>query len=167
MQIDLLQSDDIGKIVEAFSSLGWPGKDYPQYESYLAEQTVGARIVLVARSNGEFAGYLTVLWESAYAPFREAGIPEVQDLNVLPSFRRQGIATALMDLAEDHEGTRSAVVGIGVGLYPDYGAAQKLYVQRGYLPDGRGIAYQNQTVRPGETVRVDDDLVLMFTKSLL
>jgi ribosomal protein S18 acetylase RimI-like enzyme len=39
---------------------------------------------------------------SGYLPFRDDGIPEIQDLNVLSRFRRQHIATALMSAAEPH-----------------------------------------------------------------
>lgn len=166
MRIDLLTSADIEEMVDAFASLGWPGKDHAQYERYLLEQEAGSRVVLVAREDSDFSGYGTVLWTSNYAPFRDAGIPEVQDLNVLPSFRRRGIASAIMDVAEDHERARSPIGGIGVGLYPDYGPAQTMYVQRGYQPDGRGVVYDNVPVRPGQTVRVDDDLCLMLTKRL-
>jgi hypothetical protein len=58
------------------------------------------------------------------------------------------------------------VVGIGVGLYADYGSAQRMYFRRGYLPDGRGLMYDWKPVPPGELVRLDDDATLMFTKSL-
>jgi ribosomal protein S18 acetylase RimI-like enzyme len=114
----------------------------------------------------EIAGYLTVRWESDYPPFREARIPEIVDLNVLPAFRRRGIASALMDAAEAIIAQRSPVAGIGVGLYADYGAAQRMYVLRGYIPDGRGIFYNREPVIPGEMARVDDELVLYFTKRL-
>jgi hypothetical protein len=43
---------------------------------------------------------------------------------------------------------RSDVVGLGVGLYPDYGTAQRMYVRRGYLPDGRGVIYYNVRYHP-------------------
>jgi hypothetical protein len=55
------------------------------------------------------------------------------------------------------------VVGLGVGLYCDYGAAQRIYVRRGYLPDGRGIMYRNQPVEPGAAIRIDDEATLMLT----
>jgi hypothetical protein len=58
------------------------------------------------------------------------------------------------------------VAGIGVGMDPDYGAAQRLYVRRGYVPDGRGLTSHGQAVRWGEMVTVDDALVLWFTKTL-
>jgi GNAT superfamily N-acetyltransferase len=166
MPLDLLTPADIEEIVAAFAALGWPGKDRAQYQRYVAEQAAGDRVVLVARDGGEFAGYGTVVWQAGYPPFRAEGIPEVQDLNVLPRFRRRGIATSIMDAAEEYEATRSPVAGIGVGLFADYGPAHAMYLNRGYRPDGRGITYRGETVRPGDTVRVDDELALMMTRRL-
>jgi hypothetical protein len=57
-------------------------------------------------------------------------------------------------------------MGIGVGLYPGYGPAQRLYPKLGYRPDGHGVAYAERTVAPMEMVRLDDDLVLWMTKPL-
>jgi hypothetical protein len=37
-----------------------------------------------------FAGYACILWRSGYEPFRQAGIPEIADFNVLPAHRRRG-----------------------------------------------------------------------------
>lgn len=165
MDIRPLAAADIDPIVRAFAALGWPGKTAEQYRGYLDDQTAGRRAVLVATA-GDFAGYLTVRWESDYAPFRKAGIPEIQDLNVLPHYRRRGIATKLMDTAEDLIATRGDKAGIGVGLYADYGPAHLMYLRRGYLPDGRGIAYQAITAVPGLSVKVDDDLALMMTRTL-
>lgn len=45
-------------------------------------------------------------------------------------------------------------------------AAQQLYIKRGYIPDGRGITYQNRPVKEGANVVVDDHLVMHFTKQL-
>jgi hypothetical protein len=58
------------------------------------------------------------------------------------------------------------VVGIGVGLHPGYNVAQRLYVKRGYIPDGRGITYHNRYVEEGMKVVLDDDLVLHLTKTI-
>ena len=85
---------------------------------------------------------------------------------MLPAFRRRGIGSALLDAAESVAAERSRVVGIGVGLDPDYGPAQRLYVRRGYVPDGRGITWRNSTVSYRDQVLVDDDLVLWLTRSL-
>ena len=134
------------------------------YERYLAEQEKGERLVFVAYSDEDFAGYITVHWHSDYPPFAEKGIPDIQDLNVLPQFRRRGIATKLVDEAEKRIFERSRIVGIGVGMYADYGTAQRMYILRGYVPDGLGLFYKEQPVTPGQEVLVDDYLVLYLTK---
>lgn len=165
LEITPLRPDDPPLIAAAFTAIGWD-KPQAQYERYLDEQTADTRPVLVARLDGAVAGYVTVVWETGYAPFREAGIPEIQDFNVLPPYRRRGIGTALMDAAEALIAERSAVAGIGVGLYPDYGPAQRLYVLRGYVPDGRGVAWNQVQVAPGQTVPVDDELALYLTRAV-
>jgi GNAT superfamily N-acetyltransferase len=163
LEIRPLRAGDPEMISGAMTAIGW-NKPLSQYERYLAEQRAGTRDILVATVDGEYAGYVTVRWESPYEPF--GGIPEIQDFNVLPKLRRRGIGTALMDAAEALVAERSAVVGIGVGLYPDYGQAQRMYVRRGYLPDGRGLIYDGRQVAPMETIRNDDAATLMFTKQL-
>lgn len=125
-----------------------------------------ARTVLVAFVGRDFAGYVTVVWTPSYPPFLAAGIPEIQDFNVLPRFRRQGIGTSLMDEAERKVSERSGVAGIGVGMSPDYGAAQRLYVLRGYVPDGKGLTSNGSPVRPADEITVNDGLVLYLTKAL-
>ncbi len=165
LHIRLLQAADIEEIAAAFHAIGW-NKAASQYQQYLAEQEAGTRVVLVATVDGHFAGYVTILWHTHYPPFQAAHIPEVSDFNVLPTYRRQKIGTRLMDEAERRIGERSPVAGIGVGLYPDYGAAQRMYVLRGYVPDGRGVWYDGHQVQPGESKPVDDSLALYFTKQL-
>jgi GNAT superfamily N-acetyltransferase len=165
IQIRPLTEADVEPIVAAFAAADWP-KRPELYRRYLAEQDAEERAALVAAADGEICGYGTVCWEPDYPPFRIAGIPEIQDLNVLPRFRRRGIATRLMDAAERIIAGRSAVAGIGVGLYAAYGPAQRLYVLRGYVPDGRGAVHRNLPVRGGETVVADDDLVIHLTRTL-
>lgn len=160
-----LQASDPAPIAAAFEAIGWK-KAAAQYERYLAEQEAGDRHVFVAWVEDAFAGYVTLNWRPAYPPFRAEGIPVIEDFNVLPAFRRRGIGSALMDAAEGAAGARSRVVGIGVGLDLDYGPAQRLYVRRGYVPDGRGISWQNAPVAYGDQVIVDDDLVLWFTRGV-
>jgi len=165
VHIRLLAEHDINLIADAFTVIGW-NKSAAQYRRYVAEQTTGSRTVFVAFVDGVFAGYITIKWQADYPPFQEANIPEIQDFNVLPRFRRQGLGSHLMDEAERTVAARSPLVGIGVGLYADYGTAQRMYHRRGYIPDGRGLYYRTHIVRPGESVIVDDDLILHFTKTL-
>ena len=72
----------------------------------------------------------------------------------------------LLDKSEALAATRADIVGIGVGLYPDYGSAQRLYIKRGYIPDGRGATYNNESVVAGKAYPVDDDLLLWLTKKV-
>jgi GNAT superfamily N-acetyltransferase len=152
-------------MVKAFEELGWH-KPQSLYERYWMEQTLQTRAVYVAFAEDAFAGYLTICWASTYEPFRKRKIPEIVDFNVLPKFRRMGIGTRLMELVESEIARVSPLAGIGVGMSPDYGAAQRLYVLRGYIPDGLGLHWKNHHVQFREVIRVDDDLALYFTKEL-
>ncbi|MFT6000850.1 MAG: hypothetical protein ACI81P_003315 [Neolewinella sp.] len=49
-------------------------------------QENGERDVLLTEWKGAFAGYLTINGVSHYAHFREQGIPEIVDFNVLKSY---------------------------------------------------------------------------------
>jgi len=167
LRIATLAQGDAQKIAAAFAAIGWQShKPAEQFDRYFAEQQRSERAVLVAQLDEAFAGYVTIVWASAYEAFRSAGIPEIADFNVLPALRRRGIGTALMDAAEALAAERSETVGIGVGLYPDYGPAQRLYVLRGYVPDGRGIAWRGRNAEPMDAVVVDDDLTLHLTRKL-
>src|SRR4051812_12901198 len=99
LTIRLLEATDVDLISSAFTAIGWQ-KPVSQYEHYLEEQRDGTRVVLLAFQNDAFAGYLTIVWRSSYTPFRDAGIPEIVDFNILPRLRRQGIGSQLMDEAE-------------------------------------------------------------------
>lgn len=156
---------DTALVAAAFAAQGWH-KPQAQYVRYLEESDQGRRVVLLAERGGEFAGYVTIVWESDYPPFKAAGIPEIVDFNVLIKYQRRGVGTILLDEAERRIAERSVVAGIGVGLTADYGAAQVLYVKRGYIPDGRGLAQAGRAIQHGEQITVDDDLAVYFTKRL-
>jgi GNAT superfamily N-acetyltransferase len=160
-----LAQDDPQTISDAFARSG-SIKPVANYRTYLAEQSTGKRTCFVATVGAEFAGYVTVNWVPTYPGSVEMNIPELQDLNVLPRFRRRGIATRLLDEAEKLVGERFRAVAIGVGLHPGYNAAQVLYVRRGYVPDGRGITYREVYLTEGAQAVLDDDLVLHLAKEL-
>ena len=48
----------------------------------------------------------------------------------------------------------------------DYRAAQRLYIRRGYIPDGHGITYKYRPIVVGQYVPIDDDLVLWLIKDI-
>jgi len=155
---------DADPISHAFAGIG-SDKPAREYLDYVAAEGRGEVATFSAWSDGVFAGYVVLSWSSGWPAFAEERIPEIKDLNVLPAFRRRGIASQLLAAAEERAAERSAVVGIGVGMTADYGAAQRLYVRRGYVPDGRGLTTGGRPVQYGERVRVDDDLVMYFTRA--
>lgn len=156
---------DLASIVEAFELAGCAVTP-EQLDRYLAEQSAGLRLFLFATWDGRVGGYLTLGWDAEYPPFRDAGLPEIQDLEVIPELRRRGLAAALLSRAEELASERSHAVGLSVGVYQAYGPAQRLYASRGYLPDGRGMTAGTRSLLGGETVQIDDSLSLHLIKDL-
>ena len=131
----MLESD-APLIAEAFRS--W-NKTTAQYQQYFAENLEGWRLTLVAFEGEVVIGYGNLLLKSYYDPFREQGIPEINDLNVVVPRQAQGIGRRLIAELEAEALRRGyAQIGIGVVLHPDYARAQRLYPRLGYVPDGRG-----------------------------
>jgi len=164
MEVRKLQAVDVLELSNPGRGAAWHG-GLDKWKRYLDEQEDGRRVVLVAKDNAEVIAYGSLLWESTYPRFLAAAIPEVNDLVVAEGSRRRGVGTQLLHALERIAFSAGhAQIGIGVGLYQDYGPAQRLYVRLGYLPDGRGITYRNVVVTGGATVRVDDELVLWLIK---
>lgn len=122
------------------------------------------RTTFLAVVQGKFAGWGHLVYVCDYSFFREHGIPEIQNFDVIPPYRRRGVGTQLMDAIEEFAFTKFDVIGIGFGLYAKDGVAQKMYVKRGYIPDGRGLMSHNEPVFPGHHVLAGDALVLLLTK---
>ena len=57
-------------------------------------------------------------------------------------------------------------LGITVGLFDEYGPAQRMYARRGYIPDGRGACLSHRPLSEGTQVRLDHDVMLWLTKEL-
>jgi GNAT superfamily N-acetyltransferase len=163
INIKTLEIKDVPLLGDAFLHTVWKTKA-TYFEYLLSGQNKGELIFLIARFNNEIAGFLYIKWRSEYKPFADAGIPEIKDLRVHPEHRRHHVAAVLMDEAEKKIFERSPIAGLGVGLYADYGPAQQMYARRGYVPDGRGLIGNNEPVKPGNHVLVDDDLVIYLTK---
>ena len=137
------------------------------FKKYLKEHTEKTRYVLLAYCEGKIVGYVTLKYVSDYQNFAENNIPEIVDFNVVPRFRRSGIGRKLLRRAETvAKKSGYDQIGIGVGLYKDYGNAQRLYVKTGYIPDGEGLCYDGKPVRKETQVVADDSLAIYFTKQL-
>lgn len=137
------------------------------FEKCLREQNLGKRSTFIALLEGMPVGAVHLIYRSLYPGFYENNIPEINDLIVAEPFRRMGVGTKLIQTCEAsamEQGYSS--IGLGVGLYKDYGSAQRLYPAMGYIPDGKGLMYKNSPVPPGTQVFVDDDLIIYLVKEL-
>ncbi|WP_374019264.1 GNAT family N-acetyltransferase [Paenibacillus thiaminolyticus] len=162
-----LSTVDEAALLDHECNLSFPwytSRDY--FLKCLDENREGKRITLMAYVDSDLAGYCHLLHHSSYPYFSENQIPEINDLNVFPRFRRRKVASALFDELEAIAAKTYRCLGLGVGLYRDYGPAQIMYTTRGYVMDGNGITYKNVPVVPGQSAVVDDELLLYLIKDL-
>ena len=157
-----MQESDIQELSRGFISQGWPSRE-EILTRYFKEQESGEREVLVAEVEGALAGYITILSCAKQGPFAEI-YPELSDFNVFEPFQNQGIGNLLLEEAEKQVRLISDKVTLGVGLHSGYGPAQRLYIKRGYIPDGSGVWYRNQPLEMNDTIQNNDDLVLYLSK---
>ena len=160
-----MQTSDVKELSQGFINQGWPGRE-EILARYFLEQECREREVLVAEVGGALAGYITILPCAKQGPFAEI-YPELSDFNVFEPFQNQGIGNLLMEEAEKRVRLISDKVTLGVGLHSGYGTAQRLYVKRGYLPDGSGVWYRNHPVAMNATCEDIGDLVLYLSKDLI
>ena len=51
-------------------------------------------------------------------------------------------------------------------IFPAYGPAQRFYIKRGYIPDGKGVYYKEKACETDAACRNDDELTLWLAKEL-
>lgn len=144
---------------------GWD-QTTEKYETRLAHQAQGRSYAIAAEYQGRVAGYINVYLNADGGAFANRRIPEIVDFGVLEKYRNRGIGSKLMDVAERIAAKHSDTVCLAVGLHSGYGAAQRMYVKRGYVPDGTGAWYGPVVCPQYADCRNDDDLVLFFSKAL-
>ena len=158
--------EDLDMILSVARQMGG-SCDVDYYRFSFGLKDVHEREVFLAEIRGEATGFVMLNHAPKYRFFQLEGLPEIQDLNVLPEYRRRGIGAALITYCENIVRSKGGDhIGIGVGLTALYGAAQRLYVRMGYVPDGFGMTYDRRIVRHGELCTADDDLSLMMVKNL-
>ena len=161
-----LRYEDAKTIAEKEVAQGWIHASPEKYLQRLQDQQSGKAAALAAEYCGQVAGYISVYFQPEQGAFAHQGIPEIVDFGVLEKFRRRGIGSKLMDVAEKIAGEYSDTVYLGVGLHSGYGSAQRMYVKRGYLPDGSGVWYKDIVCEPYSSCLNDEDLVLYLSKQL-
>ena len=133
------------------------------FSNRLKDQQEGKAIPLVAEYKGNIAGYANVYLKSNPDGTLRC---EIEDFGVFIKYRNQGIGSKLMDIAEQIASDYSNVVHLGVGLHSGYGSAQRMYIKRGYIPDGSGVWYKGSQLEQYAECKNDDDLILWLSKKL-
>lgn len=160
-----LRESDARSITDEEIAQGWQAS-VDKYLLRLRDQAEGTSISLAAEYRGNIAGYINVYPNSKWGAFADRGLPEIVDFGVLEKYRRRGIGSRLMDTAEQIASRYADTVYLGVGLHSGYGSAQRMYVKRGYLPDGSGAWFHDRVCEPYAPCCNDDDLILYFSKKL-
>lgn len=156
---------DVSTLYEGFLQQGWK-KPLELFQSYYEQQEKEEKIIFIATFTEDIAGYTTLQPQAITGPYALCGIPEIVDLNVLIKYQKRGIAGKLLDIAEQQAKEISNSVTLAVGLHHGYGQAQKLYIKRGYIPDGSGVWYQDKNLEQYADCCNDDDLLLYLKKKL-
>lgn len=166
--IHMLEKADMKLLINDFS-FPWSSVQATtdKWTRYYDEQQIQIRTVYMLKKAEKIVGYASLLYVSQYPNFKNASVPEINDVWIAKDWRNKGLGKTLIQYLEQAARIKGyQQIGIGVGLYADYGAAQKLYFQLGYAPDGHGITYNFQPTVPGESYPLDDELVLWMTKKL-
>lgn len=165
LTIRSIKYDDAQAIADAEREQGW-NASAEKYLKRLEDQKSGKAVSMVAEYCGRPVGYINVYPDSMWGAFRGKGYPEIVDFGVLEKYRGRGIGNALMDAAEKTAAEYADIVYLGVGLHSGYGSAQRMYVKRGYIPDGSGVWYGDEICTSYGECKNDDDLVLYLSKKL-
>ena len=166
LMIRNMEEADAQVLTDEEISQGW-NADISKYLSRLRDQSEGKCVSLTAVYKGLPAGYVNIYITGLGGAFSGKGLPEIVDFGVLEKFQRKGIGSKLMDVAEQIAAEYADSVWLGVGLHSGYGSAQRMYVKRGYIPDGTGVWYRNKPCAQYETeIANDDNLVLFLSKKL-
>ena len=165
IRIRSMVTEDARILYETYLSYGWH-PDLNTYEGYYREQEAGERLIFIAEYEGSVAGVCTLVLKPWGGPWAGNGWPEIVDLSVFSHVHRKGIGGRLLDAAEEAASGFADHVFLAVGVHSGYGAAQRLYVSRGYNFDGSGAWYRGKQLEQYAPCNNDDDLLLFMYKKL-
>ena len=160
-----MKKEDAKVFHDTYLSYGWHSS-LDTYLEYFKEQEENKRKVFVAVSEGKIAGICTLVLNPEEGPFGNMSYPEIVDLKVFSDKHNRGIGTKLLDVVEEEAAKISKLIYLAVGMHSGYGAAQRMYIKRGYIPDGTGAWYQEKQLDQYAPCCNDDDLVLFLSKDL-
>ncbi len=164
IRIRAMEKEDIDLIIKNYEEQSWP-KKRSTLEKYLASQTEKQLYVFIAEVDKDVAGYTVLYLDTAVGPFANMSIPLIGDFIVFIKYQRLGIGNRILDAVEEKAFELNDKVQLSVGLHSGYGAAQRIYIKRGYIPDGSGCWYNNQQLEQYADCNNNDDLVLYLLKT--
>ena len=169
IRIRSMITEDIDGIINGFKEQD-PTMEKPRevLELYIDEQNKGEVYIFIGEYNGSVAGFTALYPKTTEGPLAGKDIPEMSDFNVFIKYRRKGIGNKILDAAEKvaFDISETKTISLGVGLHSGYGAAQRIYFKRGYLPDGSGLWYKGKPLEQYADCCNDDNLNLYLSKSL-
>ena len=161
-----METEDARILYKTYLSYGW----HPQietYKNYYKDQDEGTRLVFIAEYNGRVSGQCTLALNPKEGPWAGQRFPEIVDLTVFLDVRGKGIGSKLLDVAEKEAAGISDMVFLAVGIHSGYGSAHRLYIKRGYIPDGSGVWYKGKVLEQYAPCINDDDLLLFLSKKFI
>jgi len=161
----VVQPHEIASVKQEVKAVFFSG-DEATIEANFQDHDNGESTTILGHEAGRLVGIVTIRWHSRYPPFRERQIPLIQNIEIRYEDRGRGIGGLMLERTEQEIALRSPLAGICVGIMASYGPAQRLYVKRGYVPDGRGVCHPQEPLQEGETVTIDHDLLLWLVKDV-
>lgn len=125
--------------------------------SRLCQQVEEHSTYLIAWEDAQPVGHAHIAWSGTHL-----GLPEIQDVFVLPEKRRRGIATQLTHAAEEEARTRGwSSISLSVSQEGN-AAARLLYAKLGYVDAGaEPVRVSGPIMLRGCPFEVDDTLVYL------
>lgn len=164
IDVRVMTQNDIALICEAADDAGEENVSY--FERQLANQDKQECTALIALCDGEVAGHVFLYYKCRWGGMANCNLPSVVDLVVFEKYRKKGIATKLMNIAEEIAKEYGSKIYLDVCLNSEYGPAQVLYIKRGYVPDGKGVYYEEKVCETNADCKNDDELTLCLVKEL-
>lgn len=108
-----------------------PMRNFQGLARFLQQSNRNECDFLIATSDNHPVGYCLVYWASEFPKFNAENIPEIVDLIISENYRRQGVASAILDEIEqrliNHSHTK-----VGLTVHIDNTNAYALYKKKGY-----------------------------------
>ena len=165
IQLRIATNDDIDVFITAAIQDFFSGSE-EEARSNLGPYDENDTSFIIAYEDDAPVAIVTIRWNPHYPPFKEAGIPLIQNLEVKWELRGMGYGNRVMEAIEQHIAKRADKAGICVALFDDYGPAQRLYVRRGFVPDGRGACHRFTPLKQGQTITLNGDHLIWLVKDV-